>query len=134
MNNEAAAFEKALRREKPTDELEQAFRQGYLAGQRKEHTMTNENIEDLRKILSHYGTGPQKAKLCEELRELIEAASADSHYETIDTRAHFIEELADVSIMVEQMKLALNLDEQAEYYKTINFKIHRQLGRIANES
>ena len=37
--NEAETFKAALRREKANDELEQAFRQGYLAGQRKEHTM-----------------------------------------------------------------------------------------------
>jgi hypothetical protein len=69
--------------------------------------MTADNIEDLRAILSHYGKEPQKAKLCEELNELIEAAEDDMHYETPQTRAHFIEELADVSIMVTQMILAL---------------------------
>lgn len=95
--------------------------------------MTADNIEDLRAILSHYGREPQKAKLCEELNELIEAAKEDMHYETPQTRAHFIEELADVSIMVEQMKLALNLGEQQEYYKMINFKIQRQLGHIRKE-
>lgn len=95
--------------------------------------MTAENTEELRTILTHYGREPQKAKLCEELHELIEAAKDDLHYETPETRAHFIEELADVSIMVEQMKLALNLGEQQEYYKMINFKIQRQLGRIRKE-
>lgn len=95
--------------------------------------MTADNIEDLRAILSQYGREPQKAKLCEELNELIEAAKEDMHYETPQTRAHFIEELADVSIMVEQMKLALNLGEQQEYYKMINFKIQRQLERIRKE-
>lgn len=95
--------------------------------------MTADNIEELRTILTHYGREPQKAKLCEELHELIEAAKDDLHYETPEARAHFIEELADVSIMVEQMKLALNLGEQQEYYKMINFKIQRQLGRIRKE-
>ena len=95
--------------------------------------MTADNIEDLRAILSHYGREPQKAKLCEELNELIEAAEDDKHYETPQTRAHFIEELADVSIMVTQMILALGLDEQVEFYKTIDFKIRRQLRRIKAE-
>lgn len=95
--------------------------------------MTADNIEELRTILTHYGREPQKAKLCEELHELIEAAKDDLHYETPETRAHFIEELADVSIMVEQMKLAMSLDEQSAYYNMINFKIQRTLRRIAKE-
>lgn len=49
-------------------------------------------------------------------------------------KRHYLEELADVSIMVEQMKLAMTVEEQAEYYKTIDYKINRQLGRIARES
>ena len=33
--SEATAFEKALRREKPADELEQAYRQGYMQGRKE---------------------------------------------------------------------------------------------------
>lgn len=95
--------------------------------------MLIDDIEKLRQILCHYGKEPQKAKLCEELRELDEAAKEDMQEQTSETRAHFIEELADVTIMVEQMKLALTLEEQAEYYKMIEYKINRQIGRIENE-
>ena len=95
--------------------------------------MTDKNIEELRTILTHYGKQGQVMKLREELSELIEAIDDVGKVDTGLTRAHFIEELADVSIMVEQMKLALNLGEQQEYYKMINFKIQRQLGRIRKE-
>ena len=33
--NEAETFKAALRREKPNDELEQAFRQGYMQGRKE---------------------------------------------------------------------------------------------------
>ena len=95
--------------------------------------MREDQIENLRQILCHYGREAQKAKLCEELRELDEAARDDLHSNTPETRSHFIEELADVSIMVEQMRLALTIPELAELYKVIEFKINRQLRRIENE-
>lgn len=87
--------------------------------------MSNENIEKLRQILEHYGTIPQIGKLREELKELDEAAADYVKFPCFQNKSHFLEELADVSIMVEQMKLALTLEEQAEYYKMIEYKINR---------
>lgn len=95
--------------------------------------MSNENIEKLRQILEHYGTIPQIGKLREELKELDEAAADYVKFPCFQNKSHFLEELADVTIMVEQMKISLNLDEQAEYYKWVEYKINRQIGRIANE-
>ena len=96
--------------------------------------MTNDNIRDLRQILCHYGIRPQIDKLREELRELDEAAGEKCINGDLASAAnHFIEELADVTIMIEQMKLAMTTGEQALYYTIINQKIERQLGRIANE-
>lgn len=95
--------------------------------------MREDQIENLRQILCHYGREAQKAKLCEELRELIEAATEDMHFETPESRAHFIEELADVMIMTEQMRLALSIPELAELYKVIEFKINRQLRRMQGD-
>ena len=59
MNSEASAFEKAIRREKPTDELEQAFRQGYLVGLREQDNRIKE-------IAYHYGYESQREQLIEE--------------------------------------------------------------------
>lgn len=95
--------------------------------------MREDQIDNLRQILCHYGREAQKEKLCEELDELKEAATDDLYYQTPDTRSHFIEELADVMIMTEQMRLALSIPELAELYKVIEFKINRQLRRIDDE-
>lgn len=86
--------------------------------------------ESYKKYLEHYGAEPQKAKLCEELRELEEAAHDDLCAKSPETRSHFIEELADVTIMVEQAKLALTPEEEKQFHETITFKVQRQLGRI----
>ncbi len=95
--------------------------------------MREDQIKNLWQILCHYGREAQKGKLCEELDELKEATTYDLFYQTSDTRSHFIEELADVMIMTEQMRLALSIPELAELYKVIEFKINRQLRRIENE-
>lgn len=95
--------------------------------------MTDININDLRQILCHYGREAQKDKLKEELNELIEAVEDQQENDCELTNDHYIEELADVSIMVEQMILAMDISEQCQYYSMINYKIDRQLRRIENE-
>lgn len=92
--------------------------------------ISNTNLNGISKILEHYGADHQKAKLCEELRELEEAAQDDLCAKSPETRSHFIEELADVVIMVEQCKLALTPEEEKQFHETITFKVQRQLGRI----
>lgn len=94
--------------------------------------MTDRHVTGAMLILNHYGAEAQKSKLCEELQELVDATKDDLHYETPETRKRFIEELADVTIMVEQARLALTLEEKAEYYKVIEYKINRQLRRMRN--
>jgi len=58
--------------------------------------------EDIRKIILHFGEFNQIEKCKEELFELIIALS-DGHVENIE------EEIADVEIMTEQLKIILNL-------------------------
>lgn len=95
--------------------------------------MTDENIEKLRIILDHYGKEGQLWKLQEECGELIEAVNEMKQFECEQTVKHYIEELADVTIMVNQMMLAMTIDEISDFWKMIDFKLNRQLGRIANE-
>lgn len=112
--------------------LREAQRRGLIKPDLKRRCapISNTNLKGISTILEHYGAEPQKAKLCEELRELEEAAHDDLCAKSPETRAHFIEELADVSIMVEQAKLALTPEEEKEFHETITFKVQRQLGRI----
>ena len=82
-----------------------------------------------RAILKHYGITEQVAKLKEECRELIEAS--DGYINGTDSKAHFLEEIADVEVMIEQMIMHFNAQDKVDEIK--RFKVKRQLGRMERE-
>lgn len=84
---------------------------------------------DERAILNHYGITEQVSQLKEEAYELIEAA--DGYINGTDSKAHFLEEIADVEVMLDQMKLHFNAQDKVDEIK--RFKVKRQLGRIERE-
>ena len=77
-------------------------------------------------ILHHYGEEHQQEKAIEEMAELI---SAIKHRD----RENYIEELADVQVMIEQLFQALTFTEQARCIVVVHEKIARQLRRIKEE-
>lgn len=89
----------------------------------------------LRAITNHYNFKNQRNILCEECAELIQSVSkclryADNATEYRKHYQNFAEEVADVLIMCEQMRLYLGenlIDEIKES------KLKRQLRRISNE-
>lgn len=91
--------------------------------------------EDLVKIADHYGYAPQKDMAIEEMAELIKALNKYSRAKTDDDMDlalnNVIEEIADVEIMLEQLKWLLSCQIAVEYAK--NMKIARQLERIEKE-
>lgn len=82
-----------------------------------------------RAILKHYGITEQVSHLKEECRELIEAA--DGYINGTDSKAHFLEEIADVEVMLDQMKLHFGAWDKVDEIK--RFKVKRQLGRMERE-
>ena len=123
MSNEASAFEKALRREKPNDELEQAFRQGYLAGLREQDYRIKE-------IAYHYGYEAQREQFEEECAEAILAAQKCKRHGSHGNFVNLCEEVADVLIMAQQMRILMSTSLIDSF---IDKKLNRQLGRIENE-
>lgn len=121
MNNEASAFEKALRRKEPVDELEQAFRQGYLAGR---------SDSRLERIAYHYGYDAQREQFIEECAEAILAAQKCKRHGSKDNFEALCSEVADVLIMAQQMRLLMST---TLIDRIVNEKLNRQLGRIENE-
>lgn len=82
--------------------------------------------KDLKYIADHYGLEHQLGKCKEELNELIEALGSSS-----DT--HLAEEIADVEIMISQIKYLRNIPtKRVDFVK--KYKIQRQLSRIAKEN
>ena len=97
--------------------------------------------EKIKRIANHYGLAKQQRQLAEECAELIQATSKymrfqeESYALTVDWTylQNVIEEIADVEIMLEQMKVLLNLsDETVEGVK--NIKVNRELARIKEGS
>jgi NTP pyrophosphatase (non-canonical NTP hydrolase) len=127
--NEAETFENALLREKPTDELEQAFRQGYNAGKAYED-------KRYREIAYHYGLYSQREQFIEECSEAILASqkckrTSDNPSEYEKNLLNLAEEIADVLIMARQMRLLVGAGHVDEF---IEEKLERQMRRMADES
>ena len=119
--NEAETFKAALHREKPNDEIEQAFRQGYLAGR---------SDSRLERIAYHYGYDAQREQFIEECAEAILAAQKCKRHGSKDNFEALCGEVADVLIMAQQMRLLMGAKVIDEI---IDKKLNRQLGRIENE-
>ena len=98
--------------------------------------MTNEkendmNYEKLETICQHYGIRKQIKKLSEEVFELQEAV-IDNEWDVDGNTDHIAEELADVMVLWEQIRIHYGIPSQTIAAITTE-KINRQLKRIENE-
>lgn len=106
--------------------------------------MTQEQLEKLNTIVTTYGDNPQVDMCLEELAELNKACSDlqkvllkyrrktngyTKDEDVKEAKRAVIEELADVSIMVEQMKIIYGYEAVEQW---IEFKINRQMDRLQN--
>lgn len=91
--------------------------------------------EELTKIANYYGYVAQKDMAIEEMAELIKALNKHKRAKTDDEKEkayeHIVEEIADVEIMLEQLKWILSCQLAVEDVK--KQKIARQLERIEKE-
>lgn len=94
--------------------------------------MTDEQKEKCRQIVEHYGAESQRDILIEECAELIQAVCKIKR-DGGGVSFNFLEELADVTIMIEQMKQAFTGDELIDYLSFVNRKIERQMCRMSGK-
>ena len=90
-------------------------------------------MDEYQEILDHYGPLNQVEKLLEEVEELEWAIRDYLNKDVCATCAELslIDEIADVSILIEQIVMFLGIDRVNE---RVDFKVHRQLNRIKKES
>lgn len=85
---------------------------------------------DLKKIVTHYRKVDQVIVMIEEMseltKELVKAMRGKAN------RAQIADEIADVQIMLDQMKLIFDIPQET-METFIDFKIDRQLERMKNE-
>ena len=89
--------------------------------------MEQNQIEILKKALKKYGRKSQMMICAEECSELIQAITKRIRYykcETINTRENLVEEIADVIICIEYLKMIDAID-QSEIDLYISSKIKR---------
>ena len=100
--------------------------------------MTTE--QKIQYIADHYGYEPQSRQLIEEMAELTVALNkawrktfdAVDKLPNMDDEERIEEEIADVEIMLSQIKYLLGVGE-GELYQIIKSKLDRQIERIKNE-
>ena len=91
--------------------------------------MKSYQIKNCQTIANHYGLKSQSLIAIEEMSELTKELCKDNR--GYDRDKDIIEELADVSIMIEQL---INLyDCQDDVSKMIDYKLERQLRRMEQE-
>jgi NTP pyrophosphatase (non-canonical NTP hydrolase) len=90
-------------------------------------------MDILEKAIRHYGAKNQMGVACEESAELIQAISKCLRYkDDIEARNNLVEEIADVLIMIDQLKIIMNIkDYEIECYR--RYKLERLERRIENE-
>ena len=123
-NSEGDAFEKAMTRIKPEqDELQQAWRQGFIEG-KKAHD------KRIIEIARHYGYEAQREQFVEECSEAILAVQKVKRRCSNGNFINLAEEVADVLIMAEQMRILISQSLIDEF---IQKKLERQIQRIKEE-
>lgn len=88
-------------------------------------------IDSIKRIANHYGLKHQICKAKEELQELYTALLDYQEDESRENLKAIITEIADVTIMVEQLRLLMDVDEEVE--TEIEYKLNRQLRRMEKE-
>ena len=89
--------------------------------------MTQERTRKALLILNHYDSNNQKMKCCEELSELETAIL--KHINKGGNTDEILEEMADVYIMLEQLRYMMLFGENT-LNDVIDFKLDRQIQRI----
>ena len=94
--------------------------------------------ERIKKIAEHYGLTFQVDKLSEESAEMIAAAlqmcTKQNSVDNGELLKHYLSELADVDIVLEQVKFLLTPNMRRYFDKVREKKIIRTLKRIESEN
>jgi len=92
--------------------------------------------QECHNIADTYGYPAQSGQLIEECAELIQAISKYKRAKTAEEQhvafSHYLEEIADVEIMLEQVKYLIGIKED-ELEGIKEYKLHRQLSRIKED-
>lgn len=86
---------------------------------------------NLQFIIDTYGINTQEDIAIEELAKLQKAILKHRRYKNKDTERGIIDEIADVEIMLEQLKIIYSCHDNVK--KRVEYKIDREIKRIKNK-
>ena len=103
-------------------------------GKRGKASMTDYQRTKAYKIAKHYGLTKQKFQALQELNELsaVLLRRKDQIANRADHINNLIDEIADVLVMIEQIKTLYHIDDK-DVSARITFKLNRQIERIEAE-
>ena len=91
----------------------------------------NKRKDNLLFVIDSYGVRSQEDVAIEEMAELQKAIIKIRRYNDENTRKEIIEEIADVEIMLSQLKIIYSCKEEVE--RLIDYKIEREIKRILDK-
>lgn len=91
----------------------------------------NKRKDNLLFVINSYGVRSQEDVSIEEMAELQKAIIKNRRYNDKSTKEEVIEEIADVEIMLAQLKIIYSCKEEVE--KKIDYKIEREIKRILDK-
>ena len=115
------------------DATELAYKNGYEKGMSDAVRKIAEFDKVLRSIIDKYGVPSRIDLTIEECSELTKALLKMRRSETDSNvlRTDIIEEIADVSIMLEQLKIIFDCEKEVS--REIEYKLNRQIERMKTE-
>lgn len=93
--------------------------------------MTDKRTKKLKCIIDYYGKENQIVKAIEELAELQQVLAKNITQPDRVTKTSISTEIADVEIMLNQMKIIFDCEKDVEFWKPL--KISRQFERMGND-
>lgn len=90
------------------------------------------NFDKKLKIIEHYGENHQRYKAAEELSELQTLILQDANKNGKVPKSRIIEEIADVYVMLSQLKTIYKIDGR-DIEPVISYKLDRTLNEIEGE-
>ena len=91
------------------------------------------NYEAAMAILKHYGANKQELQAVQDLSELIILLTKRPDQRGDTYRENLIDEIADATIMIEQVKMMHGIDNK-DVSARISYKLYRQMCRIEQEA
>jgi NTP pyrophosphatase (non-canonical NTP hydrolase) len=89
--------------------------------------------EQIKAMVNYYGTNDRARLLMEECGELVQAVNKILRYpDNHEARVNLLEEMVDVSIMIEQIRTIFNYDD-LEWNHMMQYKVNRVKKRFMEE-